>query len=370
MRLKSCKKSVKIQLLFVLVMLSISINVVNSSSISLSTQIIVGPYTQAAGTESIEILWETSTFTTINEVHWGKTPSLGNITSEEYLSSNNLHSVKLNGLNESTKYFYKVVSDEIESPIYHFYTSFGYNDTIRFIVYGDSRGVWDNWQNTKIVTKAIENKDPFFVINTGDLVKNGLNESQWIDFFNSTFFMHNSTFYPVLGNHEFYGNEYFNYFVLPNNEKWYSYDNGPVHFIALDSNFPNSVRFSQILWLIKDLINIEKPYVIVTFHHPPFSSSEHGSSFYLRLYLKPIFEYFNVDIVFNGHDHSYERGKVNGVNYIVTGGGGAPLYDVGENWWTIYSEKTYNYCLINVNATLLTFEAIKPDGAIIDSFTL
>jgi len=82
------------------------------------------------------------------------------------------------------------------------------------------------------------------------------------------------------------------------------------------------------------------------------------------------FEFFNVDIVFNGHDHCYERGKVGSVNYIVTGGGGAPPYDVGKSWWTIYSEKTYHYCLVTANQEELYFEAKKPDGTIIDSFSI
>ncbi len=58
------------------------------------------------------------------------------------------------------------------------------------------------------------------------------------------------------------------------------------------------------------------------------------------------------------------------VNYIVTGGGGGPLYDVGSSWWTVYSEKTYHYCLITANQSKLTCQSIKPDGSIIDSFMI
>ena len=61
---------------------------------------------------------------------------------------------------------------------------------------------------------------------------------------------------------------------------------------------------------------------------------------------------------------------VNGITYVVTGGGGAPLYDVGNSPWTVYSEKTYHYCLLTTNSSLLTFEAIKPDGTVFDSFMI
>ena len=83
-----------------------------------------------------------------------------------------------------------------------------------------------------------------------------------------------------------------------------------------------------------------------------------------------MFDYFDVDIVFNGHDHFYERAQVDNITYVVTGGGGAPLYDVGSSWWTVYAEKTYHYCLITANQSVLTFDVIKPDGAIFDSFSI
>jgi len=207
-------------------------------------------------------------------------------------------------------------------------------------------------------------------LHTGDFVKNGLINSQWVDFFSISNFTHNCTIYPVLGNHENYGESYFQYFTIPGNGYWYSFDNGPIHFIGLDSNKKNLYNPYQIFWLFKDLMSNYKPYIIVFFHHPPYSSGNHGSTNLIRLLWVPLFSIFNVDIVFNGHDHDYERGKAKDVNFIVTGGGGAPLYNVKENWWTIYSEKTHHYCLITANQSQLNFQAIKPDGSIIDSFII
>ena len=83
-----------------------------------------------------------------------------------------------------------------------------------------------------------------------------------------------------------------------------------------------------------------------------------------------MFERYGVDIVFNGHDHNYERSIINNITYIVTGGGGSLLYDNGHSPWTVYSEKTYHFCLLTVNASLLTFEAKRPDGSVFDSFLL
>jgi len=327
-----------------------------------------GPYPQNPTRESIVIVWATDTSTKNNSVSFGLTAALGNIVYEN--TSNDFHEIKLTGLAPSTKYYYTIKSEDFESKIYCFYTASKENDSIRFIAFGDTRGVWDDWKNASIVAEAIEKEDPQFVIHTGDLVRDGRVYEQWLDYFKISSFVHNSTLFPTLGNHERFGDPYFDYFNLPNNEIWYSFNWGPVHFVCLDSNFLNSLRPAQFFWLIKDLKLNSKPYTIVNFHNPPYSSGNHGSSYYLRLIWGPIFQYFNVDIIFNGHDHSYEHGKVKDVNYIVTGGGGAPLYDVGSSRWTIYSEKTYHYCLIEANQQQLSFKAKKSDGTIIDSFVI
>ena len=216
----------------------------------------------------------------------------------------------------------------------------------------------------------MDKEHPDFVLHTGDLVNNGNYFEQWIDFFRISEFIHNSTLYPTIGNHENYGESYFKFFLQLNKNPWYSFDNGPVHFVSLDSNLKNSLRLSQIFWLIKDLKENTNPFTIVFFHHPPYSSGNHGSTLYLRLLWGRIFEYFNVDIVFNGHDHCYERGKVKSIYYIVTGGGGAPLYDIGNNWWTIHSEKSYHYCLISCDINNLTYKAIDTDGIVFDTFEI
>jgi hypothetical protein len=335
-----------------------------------NSSFVIDPYTQQSQKNSIIVSWETKTPTTRNEVQWGLTMDLGNITVEKNLLACIFHTVIVEGLTASTQYYYKIVSDEIESATFTFCTSFQKDDEIQFVVYGDSRGGWDNWVSTKIVARAIETIHPPFVISTGDLVDGGINPDNWVDFFTASSFIHNSTLYPVLGNHEQYSKSYFAYFSLPGHERWYSFDNGPVHFIGLDSNLRNAFRLVQLVWLVHDLRTNSQPFTIVFFHHPLYSSGNHGNATLLRMIWKPIFEHFGVDIVFNGHDHDYERSVVNGITYIVTGGGGAPLYDVGHSSWTVYSEKTYHYCLLSVNAELLTLQAIKPDGTVFDSFTI
>jgi len=328
---------------------------------------LVGPYPQNTDYNSTYIIWQTNIKTINNSIHYGLTPDCEN----EIIQNNktDFHKIKIEKLTASTRY-YKVILDGFESNVYQFHTLFLENQSVKFIVYGDTRGVWDNWKKAEIVAKEIEKEESNFALHTGDFVGDGRIISQWIDFFSISNYIHNCTIYPVLGNHEYYGDSYFQYFTIPNNNYWYSFDNGPIHFICLDSNKNNRNNLLQTLWLIKDLIANKKPYTLVLFHHPPYSSGSHGSNYPIRLIWSPLFSIFNVDIVFNGHDHSYERGYVNGVYYIVTGGGGAPLYDVDDNWWTIYSEKTHHYCLIDCDMNELSFHAKNSDGEIIDSFII
>ena len=343
---------------------------VESSSGYPVTSLLCGPYTQRSQDNSVVVSWITGKPTRRNEVHWGASLACGNITVEHSIFAQTVHSVKIRGLTTGLQYYYTVVSDELESSLYSFWTAFPKNETIRFAVYGDSQGEWDNWQTVLLVAQAIEKEKPAFVLKTGDLVDDGKNLTHWIDYFTASPFLHNSTLYPVLGNHENYSRFYFSFFSLPFNERWYSFENGPVHFIGLDSNRQERYRLVQYIWLCHDLQTHHEPFTIVFFHHPIYSSSEHGNTTFLQKIWAPVFERYHVDIVFNGHDHDYERSIVNNVTYIVTGGGGSPLYNNGYSPWTVYSEKTYHYCLLSVNSSTVTFEAKKPDGSVFDLFIL
>lgn len=356
---------------FTMVLVSFLLISISAIAFTVPAMILIGPYPQQSQVDSITILWKTTTPTIHNEMHWGATPALGNITKEKGFFPTSSHAVTLRGLRANQQYYYTVVSAESESPLYRFWTASEYNQSIRFVVAGDTRGGWDNWQSTLLVSQGIERENPAFVFNTGDLVDDGNNIDDWMHFFTASPYLHNSTFYPVLGNHENYARFYFSFFSLPSNERWYSFENGPVHFIALDSNLRSRYRFAQYLWLLHELHTDSRQFTLVLFHHPPYSSGEeHGNSTWVQRLWVPLFEHYQVDVVLNGHDHDYERSIVNGVTYIVTGGGGAPLYDVGHSPWTVYSEKTFHYCLFSVNTSTLTFEAKRPNGDVFDSFIL
>lgn len=59
-----------------------------------------------------------------------------------------------------------------------------------------------------------------------------------------------------------------------------------------------------------------------------------------------------------------------GVTYIVTGGGGAPLYPAGTSTWTAYSSSRYEYLRGSADSCTLEIEAVGRDASVFDSVAL
>lgn len=131
--------------------------------------------------------------------------------------------------------------------------------------------------------------------------------------------------YPTIGNHERrtrLGRPYFEAFVLPEPERYYSFDWGNVHFVCIDTTQRDS---TQLVWLDDDLRKNKLPWTIVYGHHPMYTNSLRGPQLWIRRAFSKILTKHKVDIVLTRHEHQYERFKVNDVNYIVSGGGGGQL---------------------------------------------
>lgn len=128
-------------------------------------------------------------------------------------------------------------------------------------------------------------------------------------------------FYASLGNHDNREQRSYKQFNMEG-RLYYSFTPKPnVRFFALDSGYPVP---EQIKWIANELVASSEDWKIVYFHHPLYSSGDrHGSDVRLREVLEPLFLKHNVSIVFNGHDHFYERVKPQkGIAYFVVGSGG------------------------------------------------
>jgi predicted phosphodiesterase len=247
-------------------------------------------------------------------------------------------------------------------------------DTQEFkcVIFGDSRGTWDNYVHATEVANAVNDESPNFVIHGGDMVDDGRIQTQWDSWLTLMKpLMQNSTVFGVMGNHERKGSRYYEIFALPNNEKWYCFDYGSCHFIILDNYELWNVGSSQYEWLEEDLQTTNKPFKIICFHEPIYCSGGHSPRTDVRAAWEPLFNKYNVNLVFQSHCHYYQRtNDINGTTYIVSGGAGAPLYTPKDAWFVNNSQKTYHYCVLDVSlATMeITFSARYVNGTTFDEF--
>jgi 3',5'-cyclic AMP phosphodiesterase CpdA len=177
-------------------------------------------------------------------------------------------------------------------------------------------------------------------------------------------------FYASLGNHDSREQRYYKLFNMEG--KFYYSFKAPtqdVRFIALDSTYPEP---EQIEWAAKELKGAAEAWKIAFFHHPLYSSGgRHGSDLRLRESLEPIFLNENVSVVFQGHDHFYERLKPQKeIAYFVAGSGGKlRAGNIVEN--SNISARGFDTDLVFMIAEIfedqLSFNAISRTGAVIDS---
>jgi predicted MPP superfamily phosphohydrolase len=174
-------------------------------------------------------------------------------------------------------------------------------------------------------------------------------------------------FYASLGNHDSQEQRYYKLFNM-DGKLYYSFTKANVKFIALQSDY---LEPEQMAWLQKELEGSREDWKIPYFHHPPYSSGgRHGSHLRHREALEPLFVKYNVSVVFNGHDHIYERVKPQqGIVYFVTGSGGKlRVGGIQRSEITAASntrERVFVIC--EVIDDELYFNAISQTGQVVDS---
>jgi len=340
--------------------------IVPTSNIALTR----GPYLQSVTTNSIIIVWETN-LPSLGVVDYGETSECKVRATDPDKSSS--HAITLTDLRPYTAYHYRVSSDSVPlSTILTFRTAASSAQTAySFAVLGDTR---TQHQIHRAIVELTIAQRPDFVLNTGDLVTNGWNIEQWDMFFEiEQELMAQTSLFPALGNHEGQAAPYFNLFHLPGNERWYTFEYGNSRFICLQvdtvADFgPESVQYK---WLRKTLAANTQAWIFIYFHVPPYSSvPSHGlAEGEVRQTLVPLFEQYGVDIVFNGHQHSYERNEVGNVTYIVTAGGGAPLYHPQEpEPRQAAFAMAHHFVLLTVDGDCLEAKVISLEKAVIDEF--
>lgn len=275
------------------------------------------------------------------------------------------------------------------------YTGFEGIDGVRdrFLIVGDTQSTsrWEFWRERngrerQALLGEMLRRDPAFVLHLGDLTTRGSSSRHWraFDELHAPFRERKIPYFPILGNHEFYGNDrvalrhFFDRFPHLGEKRWYSFSWRRIGFILLDSNFELlSVTEMAALrsWYKEELERHEgdsgTDFVIVCCHKPPYTnsrvvfSSKHSRSFFAE----PFLRFRKTAFFFSGHSHTYERFPVLGKHFVVSGGGGGPRHRVRthpgrrrfEDVFPGPALRFFHACEITRSAGGLEFRVVRVD---------
>ena len=343
------------------------------------------PYIQNPTRTSVEIAWRTTEEGT-GRVKYGL--GKGNLTDEvQEPEATKKHHVKLDNLEPSTRYFYEVhqEADEIQGEE-NFRTARRHDETqFSFFVLGDSGvNTPTQWDVGKEMRRSMNDREVDFAVHVGDVHQGSGDEYDPIFFQPYRELIKNINFFTSLGNHDVItdnGAPYLDDFYLPHNnpdstERYYSFRWANAFFIALDTNIdfsPGSPQYQFFENALQDSLRETATWTFVYCHHPPFS--EYWTNYYgderVQNHLLPLYEQYNVDMVMNGHTHSYERGEKEHVHYLVSGGGGGGLDDYFVDYEHIsFSAKKHHFTRIDVDDDQLWVTATDNKGTEIDRFLI
>ena len=164
--------------------------------------------------------------------------------------------------------------------------------------------------------------------------------------------------------------------------KWYRFswptENPVIDCIVLDSNHKNSVasltaeeRTQQVTWLKAELEKPRNaPWLVVLGHHPLYSNGHHGDTASLIEEWGPLFQEHGVDFYFCGHDHDMQHLEFDGMHtsFVLSGGGGASLYDLNHTERGPFSQKVFGFTHLQVNREKFTVSHLDPDQKQIHAF--
>jgi MYXO-CTERM domain-containing protein len=290
-----------------------------------------------------------------------------------------LHVVAMTGLEPATAYSYFVRAGHTAIADGHFATAPKPDSSapVTFLVYGDDRT--DDDAHAAVV-RAMMQVPSDFLVQTGDMVADGGSAENWQTFFDiERPILRDRPLLAAIGNHELYddaaGANFGRYFG-------FSETNGPprpygtARFGNIRFFFLNGMHGygsgEERLWLEHQLAAADGEagvvWRFVVVHHSPWSAGPHGPNAQLVDARVPeLLAAHKVDLLFAGHAHLYERGDAVLTKYIVSGGGGAPVYrNFQATSTTRRIEAVHHFVEVTTSADAVRIVARRSDGSILD----
>lgn len=373
-------------------------------------EMMVQPYLQNVGTDRMTVMWQTTTDAT-SVVHYGPTAEcefqVEGTAQKRPRDGSYIHTVELRNLKPNTQYFYRVETGQrkievlapagtqelevLRTEALPFQTAPADSIPFAFAVISDTQG--NPKVSKQLATMAWEDR-PSIVLHVGDLVDTGARDDDW----HAEFFpgmqplIGRVCFFPVLGNHEGDARNYYDYMSLPDPEYYYTFKYSNAQFFMIDSNRNVDPESEQYRWLESELAKSTATWKFVCHHHPPYSSDENDYGDLWKVNtstrgttrmrpLTKLYDQYGVDIVWNGHIHSYERtwplksGQATdggGTIYMITGGGGGSLETPGpfRNFFENVVARGHHYVMVHLNGRDFEMKAYDLEGRLFDTLQL
>ncbi len=310
-----------------------------------------GPYLQVGTPTSMNVRWRT-TLPAKSRVRYGLAPNALTQTAVDSAEVTD-HEVKLSNLMPHTKYWYSIgsLSDTLQGDSANYFmtvrTAGDRGSKQRIGVIGDCGNNSTNQKNVRdqLIGYLGDNYMDSWILLGDNAYSSGTDAEFQAEFFNiyKDRFLKQNPLYPAPGNHDYSnGNAtrqldhavpYYSLFSMPtqgeaggypsDTKAFYSFDNGNVHFLSLDSygKEDSATRLydtlgAQVQWIKADLAaNTNKEWVVAYWHHPPYTMGSHNSDtetelVKIRENFIQILERMGVDLILCGHSHDYERSKL------------------------------------------------------------
>ncbi len=317
-----------------------------------------------------------------------------------YKSNNSLivnyHSVIFENLKPNTLYAYRVGDDENWSEWIQFKTANDKYSKTQFVYFGDAQNdILSHW--SRVIRMAYQTApNASFVIHAGDLVDTAHRDYEWAQWFKAGGFIHSQwTAIPVVGNHEFQringlspkrlSVQWRPQFTLPVEESLHKKLHETVYTVEYQDVLIlvlNSTDFleKQTAYIEEKLSKSDAKWKIVTCHHSVFSPAKGRDFEFARKNWKPLFDKYGVDLVLNGHDHTYSRGHVpvksqdenksgNFNTLYITSVSGPKQYKIGLQQLEDYKTDGYSSNKIGEQTQFFQVISIENESLIYKAYT-
>ena len=327
------------------------------------------------------------------------------------LNTAHYHSAVFEGLTPASQYAYRVGDGANWSAWQHVRTASDKPEPFTFLYLGDAQNdIKSLW--SRVAREAIlEAPRARFILHAGDLVNDGYSDAQWGEWHSGPGWVNGAIpSIPSPGNHEYHGakvakdatvaqkaaakfltQHWRAQFANPLNgpagleEAAYFVDYQGVRIVSLNSNEKHA---EQAAWMRNVLKDHGQKWIVVTFHHPVYSAAKERDNADLRRLWQPVFDEFKVDLVLQGHDHTYYRGGLisgestnvpsgtraadlgTGTVYVVSVAG-PKMYKLDRKEWIHRAaEDTQLFQVITVDGDSLHYAARTATNDLYDAFDL